>query len=280
MTQPSILTQPSICFIGAGNMAGSLIGGLISNQYPAQNIIACDINPAKLDQLQQQFQIQTELDGNMGIKQADIVILAVKPQQLQSVCRSITGSITGMQHKPLFISIAAGVREGDINHWLGDGHAIVRCMPNTPALVGLGASALYANMTVNQQQQQQAEQILQGVGITEWVDDESQLDAVTAISGSGPAYFFLFIEALQKAGVKMGLDPEIASRLARQTALGAATMALDKDVIELRLQVTSKGGTTEQAINSFQHNDLQQVVLEATQAAQKRSVELAEQLAN
>lgn len=269
------MAHPIICFIGAGNMASCLIGGLISNQYPAQNIIACDINSAKLDQLQQQYNIQTEIDINSGIKKADIVILAIKPQQMQSVCRSITRT----QHKPLFISIAAGVREGDIDHWLGSGLAIVRCMPNTPALVGLGASALYANATVSQQQQQQAEHILLGAGITVWVDDESQLDAVTAVSGSGPAYFFLFIEALQNAGIKMGLNPETASQLARQTALGAATMALDKDVIVLRQQVTSTGGTTEQAINSFQHNNLQQLVIEATQAAQKRSVELAEQLA-
>ena len=268
-------TQPTICFIGAGNMANSLIGGLISNQYPNQKIIASDINTAQLKQMQESFSIRTETDNNLAIADAHIVILAIKPQVMQQVCRSISNT----QHKPLFISIAAGVRETDINRWLGGDLAIVRCMPNTPALVNLGASGLYANSGVSQSQKQQAEQILQSTGITVWVDEETQLDAVTAISGSGPAYFFLFIEALQKAAIKLGLNSDTAAKLARQTALGAATMALDKDVEKLRQQVTSKGGTTQQAIASFQQNGLQQLVLDAAQAANNRSIELANELA-
>lgn len=274
MTQLTTDSKLKICFIGAGNMASSLIGGLISNLYPADNITACDIDPEKLNQLQTDFHVRTETDCNRAIVQADIVILAVKPQVMQLVCKSLTN----ISHQPLFISIAAGVRETDINRWLGGGLAVVRCMPNTPALVGLGASALYANSAVSSLQKNSAEQILKSTGITAWVDEEYALDAVTAISGSGPAYFFLFIETLQNAGVALGLSEDTASKLARQTALGAATMALDKDVKLLRQQVTSKGGTTEQAINSFQQNGLQQLVLDATRAAEKRSLELAEEL--
>ncbi len=271
MTQSN---QPStICFIGSGNMATSMIGGLVAKNYPPDRIIASDIDKAKLHQLESDFHIQTIQDNNAALASADIVILAVKPQVLQAVCKSLE-----LNHSPLFISIAAGVLATDIDRWLGHNRSIVRCMPNTPALLGLGASALFANTRVNAQQKQSAEKILQSTGITVWVEQESQLDAVTAISGSGPAYFFLFIEALEKAAVSLGLDPDIAARLARQTALGASTMAQDEDVTQLRQQVTSKGGTTEQAIQSFQRNQLDKIVLEATQAAARRSQQLAEEL--
>jgi len=276
MTQTNSATHSTICFIGSGNMASSLIGGLISKGFPADKIISCDIDPVKLAQLEKDFNIRTDTDNNHAIPQADIVLLAVKPQVLQNVCQSLTQS----SHHPLFISIAAGVREPDINRWLGDNQAIVRCMPNTPALVGLGASGLYANESVTDEQKLNAEQILQSTGITVWVAQETELDAVTAISGSGPAYFFLFIEALQQAAEQLGLNKETAASLARQTALGASTMAINKDVVTLRQQVTSKGGTTEQAIQSFQQNNLQQLVLDATRAAERRSIELAEELAN
>ncbi len=273
-------TQATLCFIGAGNMANSLIGGLISNDYPAQNIIANDIDTSKLQQLQDNFSIHTETSITTASGEADIIILAVKPQVMQLVCRSLAQSLADSGHKPLFISIAAGIRETDINRWLGGDFAVVRCMPNTPALVNLGASALFANSLVSQTQQLLAEKILQSTGITVWVQIETQLDAVTAISGSGPAYFFLFIEALQSAAIKLGLDSDTAARLARQTALGAATMAIDKDVTTLREQVTSKGGTTQQAIASFQENGLQNLVMEATRAAAERSIELADELAS
>jgi pyrroline-5-carboxylate reductase len=266
--------QSNICFIGSGNMATSLIGGLVASGYPSDKIISCDIDQSKLEQLRKDFKIRTETDNNLAIAGSDIVLLAVKPQILQSVCIGLTHTT----HKPLFISIAAGVREPDINRWLGSDQAIVRCMPNTPALVGLGASALYANNSVSASQRQVAEKILQSTGITVWVEQESDLDAVTAISGSGPAYFFLFMEALQNAAQELGLSEETAANLVSQTALGASTMALGKDVVSLRQQVTSRGGTTEQAIKSFQQNNLQQVVLEAANAAARRSIELAEEL--
>jgi pyrroline-5-carboxylate reductase len=165
-----------------------------------------------------------------------------------------------------------------IDAWLGGDRALVRCMPNTPSLLQLGASGLSANARVNQSQRELAEQIMQAVGISIWVDQESDLDSVTAISGSGPAYFFYFIELLEAAGVELGLPAETAAKLARQTALGAATMAHDQDVVELRNQVTSKKGTTEQAILSFQHDRLDQLVLNATAAAKRRSLELANEL--
>lgn len=276
----SSIAKETICFIGAGNMASSLIGGLIANDYPAQNLIANDINIETLQQIKKDFSIRTEADISVAIKSANIIVLAVKPQVLQQVCSTLTPLLANKQTEPLFISIAAGIREKDINRWLGGNLAIVRCMPNTPALVNLGASALYANTVVSNTQKQNAEQILQSTGITVWVDHETQLDAVTAISGSGPAYFFLFIEALQNAAIDLGLDFETAAILARQTALGAATMAIHQDVKTLRQQVTSKKGTTEQAITSFQQNGLQELVFKATRAAANRSVELADELAD
>jgi len=266
----------SICFIGAGNMASSLIGGLLANEYEASAITACDINAEQLDQLQQRFGINTSSDNLASSRAADVVMLAVKPQLMREVCSAL--SSLPCNPEQLFVSIAAGVPAAAIERWLDGQRAIVRCMPNTPALLQLGASGLAANAGVSASQRKLAEQIMQAVGISIWVEQESDLDAVTAISGSGPAYFFYFIELLEAAGVELGLPPETAARLARQTALGAATMAQDRDVVELRNQVTSKKGTTEQAILSFQHDRLDQLVRNATAAAQRRSLELAHEL--
>lgn len=265
-----------LCFIGGGNMASSLIGGLIGNDYPAALITVSDLNQDQLTRLSENLGVNTttnsaEISGN-----ADIIVLAVKPQVLQAVCEQLANSDT--RHDCLFISIAAGVREQDINRWLGGNRSIVRCMPNTPALVQLGATGLYANDRVSKAQKDSAQAILDAVGISVWVEEEASLDAVTAISGSGPAYFFYFIELLQQAGEKLGLPAETARVLAQQTALGAASMAQGKDVAELRAQVTSRKGTTEQAIISFQKNNLAALVENATQAAHDRSVELAIEL--
>jgi pyrroline-5-carboxylate reductase len=205
-----------------------------------------------------------------------VVILAVKPQVMHVVCSQISAAVN--QHHPLLISIAAGITTTSLQKWLGSAPAVVRCMPNTPALLQLGASGLAANAQVNSSQRESAEQIMQAVGISLWVDAESDLDAVTAISGSGPAYFFYFIELLEAAGVKLGLPQQTAARLARQTALGAATMAHEDDVVKLRAQVTSMKGTTEQAILSFQHDHLDKLIINATAAAHRRSLELAQEL--
>lgn len=257
-------------------MAASLIGGLIANQHNPEHITACDISTDQLQQLQELYQIKTSQDSLACAQTADIVMLAVKPQVMHEVCIALADLPANPQQ--LFISIAAGVPGAAIDNWLGGGRAIVRCMPNTPSLLQLGATGLSANDQVNAGQRQSAEQIMQAVGISLWVEQESDLDAVTAISGSGPAYFFYFIECLEAAGVKLGLPRETAARLARQTALGAATMAHEDDVVKLRQQVTSRKGTTEQAILSFQHDRLDTLVDNATAAAHRRSLELAEEL--
>ena len=265
-----------ICFIGAGNMASSLIGGLVANGHEPASITACDIDAEQLQQLSEYFEVATSSDNRSTAAQADIVMLAVKPQVMRSVCEELASLPPNPDQ--LFISIAAGIPLGAIDIWLGGGRALVRCMPNTPALLQLGATGLYANQRVSAAQQADAQQILDAVGICLWVGEEDALDAVTAISGSGPAYFFYFIECLEAAGVKLGLPEEVAGQLARQTALGAATMALEDDVVKLRARVTSKRGTTEQAIDSFQANDLPRLVEEATAAAARRAKELAQEL--
>jgi pyrroline-5-carboxylate reductase len=267
-----------LCFIGGGNMASSLIGGLIGNDYSVANITVSDLNQAQLDRLSQAFGIVTTTDTAQACATADVIVLAVKPQILQVVCEQIVSSNT--KAECLFISVAAGVRESDINRWLGGNRSIVRCMPNTPALVQLGATGIFANTLVNSTQKETAQSILDAVGISVWVETEDNLDAVTAISGSGPAYFFYFIELLQESAQKLGLPPETAKVLAQQTALGAASMAQGKDMAELRAQVTSKNGTTEQAILSFQKHNLASLVDNATQAAHDRSVELASELSD
>lgn len=270
--------KQKLCFIGAGNMATSLIGGLLANDFDGDSITACDINRAPLDSLSQQFPIRVSTDNVTAARQADVILLAVKPQVMQSVCEQL--AIIDQNDRQLFISIAAGVHETDINRWLGSARCIVRGMPNTPSLIRLGATGLYANQQVSEQQKQITQSMLDAVGITVWVENEMQLDAVTAVSGSGPAYFFYFIELLQSAGEKLGLDRETALQLARQTALGASHMAQQDDVTDLRARVTSRKGTTEQAILSFQKNQLGRLVEAATKAAYDRADELARQLAN
>lgn len=270
--------NPDITFIGGGNMASSLIGGLLANDYPAGQICAAEPDQNRLQQLQQQYGIQTNTDNSAAAARADVLVLAVKPQILQMVCRDIAHSV---QHKkPLVISVAAGIRSTDIERWLGGNCALVRCMPNTPALLQAGATGMFANSHVDKQQKQLAEDILRAAGITMWVEREALLDAVTAVSGSGPAYFFLLMECMQKAGEQLGLDSETARQLTLQTALGAARMATSgtDDPATLRSKVTSKGGTTEAAINSFQQSGIENMVAQALSAARDRATELADLL--
>ena len=272
--------MPTIGFIGGGNMAGSLIGGLISAGFSASNITVAEPDEIRRQKLSQQFNVYTSAENNETLN-CEIIILAVKPQLLKMVCQQLDSSKVS---ESLFISIAAGVKSTDINRWLNNNqnnnHAIVRCMPNTPALLQCGVSGLFSNELVTDKQKQQAEQIMQAVGIVIWVDNEEQLNAVTAVSGSGPAYFFLMMETMQQAGEKLGLATDIAQQLVLQTALGAARMATESDLspAELRQKVTSKGGTTEQAILSFQSADFQQIVLNALEAARNRSISLADEL--
>lgn len=263
-----------IGFIGAGNMAGSLIRGLVAKGVKSANIWAADVDSHKLDQIRSACHIQTAPNAELA-ELVDVIILAVKPQVMKSVCLDLARSL--QSRKVLLISVAAGITLDHMLKWFGKHSAIVRCMPNTPALVGKGATGLFANDQVTQAQRKLASDILASVGIGLWVPRESDIDAVTALSGSGPAYFFLFMEAMQAAAVEMGLHPELARNLTYQTALGAAELAQrsSEDTADLRRNVTSPGGTTEQAIRQFNEGGLQKLVNKAMHAAQKRSVELA-----
>lgn len=270
--------QPHIGFIGAGNMAASLIGGLVAKGYDPQLISASDPHAPALAALAARYGIHACPDNHAVVQQADVLVLAVKPQVMKAVLSDLAHSAQASQ--PLVISIAAGISIASLCQWLGGELPVVRCMPNTPALVQLGASGLYANTAVTAQQREQAASLLQAVGIALWLDNEAQIDAVTAVSGSGPAYFFLLMEAMTAAGVQLGLAEDTARALTLQTALGAAQMAStsDVDAAELRRRVTSPGGTTERAIAHFEQSGLREIVNGALQAAAVRSKELSEQL--
>ncbi len=271
------MTDMTLTFIGGGNMAGSLIGGLIADGWNPAKITVADPDERQLERLAARFGIATTTDNDKAAAAAEIIVLAVKPQAVENVARELAGTVA--QRRALVVSIAAGIREADLRGWIGADTAIVRGMPNTPALVQSGATALYANSAVSEQQRDAAESILRAVGLTIWVDDEAQMDAVTALSGSGPAYFFLFMEALQQAGCELGLPEETARLLTLQTAFGAAKMALEspEDAATLRRRVTSPGGTTERAILTFQENGLAALVSKALKAAAIRSRELAQE---
>lgn len=270
----------NICFIGGGNMATSLIGGLIAKGHPADSIYVSDPNESQRSQLEQQFSVNTCSDCKSAMEHSDIVVLAVKPQIMKTVAQDVKAALTDISIKPLFVSIAAGINLSSLQTWLGEDQAIVRCMPNTPSLIQLGASGLFANEQTSIVQRNLAETVLKAAGIVQWVQSEKEIDAVTAVSGSGPAYYFLLMEAMIDAGVELGLSRETASELTIQTAIGAAHMAKesDIDVAELRKRVTSPGGTTEQAIKTFESANLRNIVKSALNAAHSRSGELAQEL--
>jgi pyrroline-5-carboxylate reductase len=270
--------RPRIAFVGAGNMASSIIGGLVESGHPADHISAADPFPASLERLRTVAPVAVFSDNAAAVEGADIIILAVKPQVMAEAAESIAATVN--KHRALVISIAAGITIASMQARLGPDAAIVRCMPNTPALVGCGASGLFANDNTSEQQRAFAQLVLSAVGITCWVDSESELDAITALSGSGPAYFFLLTEAIVEAGVALGLNRKTATLLASQTGLGAARMALESDVdlVELRRRVTSPGGTTERAIQSFEADGLRDVVSRAMRAAYDRAVEMSNEM--
>jgi pyrroline-5-carboxylate reductase len=270
------MSNTRIAFIGAGNMATSLIGGLRAQGVDAALIRASDPGAEQRAKVAAEHGIELFADNAQAIEGADVVLIAVKPQMMKAVCEALRPSLKPGQ---LVVSIAAGITCASMNKWLGE-HPIVRCMPNTPALLRQGVSGLYATARVSSEQREQAGQLLSAVGIVLWLDDEKQLDAVTAVSGSGPAYFFLLIEAMTAAGEKLGLPRETAAQLTLQTALGAALMATgsDVDAAELRRRVTSPAGTTEAAIKSFQAGGFEALVETALTAAAHRSAEMAEQL--
>lgn len=276
MKQLTRKTNSKITFIGGGNMASSLIGGLIADGYDNRLITVSDPDTDKLAQLAARFEVETATDNNPATEKADVVVLAVKPQALEGVARGIADSLA--RSHPLVISIAAGVQVKALRSWLGGEAALVRSMPNTPALIQSGATGLFAGPGVSEEQRDTAESILRAVGLTRWVDEEAQMDAVTAVSGSGPAYFFLVMEAIEAAAGEMGLDPESARLLTLQTALGAARMAMESSdsPATLRQRVTSPGGTTERALSILEEGKLRELFSQALKGAQTRSRELSD----
>ncbi|HEY9148789.1 MAG TPA: pyrroline-5-carboxylate reductase [Gammaproteobacteria bacterium] len=272
------MQKRNIGFIGGGNMATSLLGGLISDGFAAENIWVAEPDSTRREELAARFGVHTGADNSELVHATEVIVLAVKPQMLHQVCSEIAQAV--QSSRPLIISVAAGIRSADIDRWLGGNNAIVRTMPNTPALVKSGATALYANSRVDAAQRELAEAIMRAVGLTLWVEEESQMDAVTAVSGSGPAYFFLLIEMLQQSGTRLGLAEKEARLLALQTAFGAAKMALEStdDCTQLRARVTSPGGTTERAITILEDGGIRELFAQALQGASERASELADQL--
>lgn len=264
-------------FIGAGNMAQSLISGLMKDETSVSVFVA-DPMDSQLQTVNTNWpEVTTHTDNLQAIESADAVILAVKPQNMEAVCLPLQNAV--QQTQPLIISIAAGVTESNISAWLGGGLGVpvVRCMPNTPALVQAGITGLYANELVSEEQRGLAESILRAVGTTLWFETEEMLNAVTAVSGSGPAYFFLVMEAMQSAARNLGLEPQDAQLLVLQTAFGAAKLALESadDPAELRRKVTSKGGTTEAALDVLMQGGLPKLFDQALSAANSRAEELS-----
>ncbi len=270
------LQDSKIGFIGAGNMATALIKGLAANGIASSNIWASDPDQDKLALLSSEAGININLNNQEVINIVDVVILAVKPQLMSVVLEDIHLQLE--QKSCLLISIAAGINLQSLTRWTNPNQALVRCMPNTPALVLAGASGLYANQVTSEQQRQTAETILGAVGSVSWLAAEADMDTVTALSGSGPAYFFLLMEAMQEAAIKRGLNSELARNLCVQTAVGAAKLAQSSDVgiDELRRRVTSPGGTTEAALNQFEADNFKEIVDNALGKAADKSVELAE----
>jgi pyrroline-5-carboxylate reductase len=266
-------------FIGGGHMASAIIGGLRNTGTPGGTIVVADPVAAQLERLSRDFEVRTTGDNAAAAVSADVIVLAVKPQDLPSVAVDIAGAMRaqGTPQRRLFISIAAGVRIVDLGRWLGPDASIVRAMPNRPALIGSGITALFAGPGVTSVDRAAADRLLATCGATVWVDDEALMDTVTAVSGSGPAYFFLLIEALEAAGIEQGLAPDTARRLAVATAEGAGRLAAmsSEAPAELRAQVTSKGGTTAAALDVFENGGLRAMVSRAVAAARKRSAELA-----
>jgi pyrroline-5-carboxylate reductase len=269
-----------IAFIGSGNMATSLIAGLVADGYNPKKIIASDPDSEKLADLSARFGIQSAQDNHAAVKQADVLVLAVKPQILKTICCDLAEAV--QQQQPLVVSIAAGIREKDMQHWLGGDIALVRTMPNTPAMLQAGATALHAGQGVSDDQRDLAESILRAVGLTRWVDNEGLMDVATALSGSGPAYFFLVMEAMEAAAIDNGLPADTARLLTIQTALGAARMAIESSdgPATLRQKVTSPGGTTERALEILEQGKLKDLFAKALTGARQRSEELSELLGN
>jgi pyrroline-5-carboxylate reductase len=268
-----------IAFIGGGNMAAALIAGLANKLTGGANIHVADPNAEALARLHKQYGVTGSAAADAALSAADVIVLAVKPQSMREVAAQVLPFLDKAK-QPLIVSIAAGIRGADLSRWLGGYGAIVRCMPNTPALIGMGITGMVAMAGVSAEQTKAADDILRAVGPTVWLDDESKIDAVTAVSGSGPAYVFYFIEAMQQAAEEMGLSAEQGKQLALATFTGAAQLAQQSSepVALLRERVTSKGGTTYAALTSMQGSDVKAAIITAMKAAAARGKELGDEL--
>jgi pyrroline-5-carboxylate reductase len=263
-----------ITFLGGGNMASALIGGLLKQGFSANEIKVVELLEAGRERLRQDFGVDARASVDEAALDCDVLLLAIKPQQMQEGLAPLAGRL-GQQ---LVISIAAGLRLHDLSLWLGGHTKLVRAMPNTPALIGKGVTGMFAHETVLAKHKRYAETILNAVGCSVWVEQEALIDAVTALSGSGPAYVFYFIEALQSAGEALGLTPDNSRKLAIETLAGASALAAQSDETPavLRERVTSKGGTTEAALKSLAADEFAAVISRALQAAANRGRELGD----
>lgn len=273
----------NICFIGGGNMASALLSGLLQQGYPAAQIGVVDINAKQRDRIKHQFNVEatgTLAEGiaNSGEASTSVIVLAIKPQQLAIVARELAPLLSDQ----LVISIAAGIRAKDISRWMGAYGRVVRAMPNTPALIRAAVTGLYALPAVDEEGRGHAESILRAVGSVLWCEQEELLDVVTAVSGSGPAYVFYFMEAMQQAALELGLSKDQARQLSAETFLGAAKLAFEseEDAAMLRARVTSPSGTTERAIASLENDDVRSAITRAVNRSYQRSRELGDELGN
>jgi len=282
----STLSSLSIALIGGGNMARGIIGGLLGKGAVASRIMVAEPDEAGRLALQRDFSVRTSADNSAAVAGARVVILAVKPQLMSGVVRALAPALQA--GRPLVISVAAGIRSDRLRQWVGSGAPdaaaqVVRSMPNRPALIGAGATGLYADESLSSENRLLAEQVMASTGLTVWVRREDDIDAVTALSGSGPAYFFRLAELMAEAGIAQGLDADVARQLAAQTLAGAGQLVAAEsrpDLARMRAEVTSKGGTTEAALNSFAEQGLDRLVGAAMAAAARRSRELAAQSGN
>jgi pyrroline-5-carboxylate reductase len=269
-----------ICFIGGGNMASALLAGLVGKLAAGPDVLVVDPNEEALQRLNGRYGVQVAPAIGAAVAACELVVLAVKPQQMRDVATALRPLLG--QARPLVLSIAAGIRGADLARWLGGYDAIVRSMPNTPALIGMGITGMVAMPGVSEAQKAAADSVMRAVGQTVWLDDEAQIDPVTAVSGSGPAYVFYFLEAMQQAALELGLSAQQGRELALATFTGAAQLAAQSDepVEVLRQRVTSKGGTTHAAITSMEQAGVKQAIVDAIKAAAARGRQLGEELGN
>jgi pyrroline-5-carboxylate reductase len=265
-----------IAFLGGGNMASALIGGLVAKGFAARDIAVIELSPQAREKLAARWPVRVSTAPDAATQGSDTLVLAVKPQDM----RAALASLSGFSKEKLVVSIAAGIPVAALSRWLGGHRKIVRCMPNTPALIGAGITGLYAPEEVQQGEREKAETILRAVGEVVWLPEERLLDPVTAVSASGPAYVFWFIEQLAAAGRKLGLGKETSVKLALHTVLGAARLAADSEEgpEALRRNVTSKGGTTEAALKVFDEERLAERFIRAVEAASRRGAEMGNEL--